>query len=270
MPNNADKNVIENGFINFKINNPLKYLKQFKKFNVDGADTFKITWNWAAFIFGFLWFLYRKLYYWAFIVFISGIAFLYIGSRMFYVILFFLTNDQMGSSEWGVYCALITIKAVWGITGNYIYYKHLKKKFVDAKKKQQSRPSRALNKIGGVNKWVITCSVTLLFIGFIAAIFLPAFSGYQFREGNSKAQSCLRDAVTAQETYYVDNSIYTDSIEDLVGSMYGLIIKEGITVEIISGDKYGYTIVAFHKDGDKKYLIKGPGGTMESSHMKRG
>ena len=84
---------------------------------------------------------------------------------------------------------------------------------------------------------------------------------------NSAAQADLRNAATAQEAYYVDNVTYTDSLENLLGSNYGLIISEGVTLQIISGDKRGYTMVSFHKNGDKKYQIKGPGGIITSEEM---
>ncbi|MFC1839570.1 hypothetical protein ACFL1N_08320, partial [Thermodesulfobacteriota bacterium] len=45
------------------------------------------------------------------------------------------------------------------------------------------------------------------------------------RSRNSAAQSDLRNAATAQEAFYVDHFRYTDSIEDLVGNMYGLFIS---------------------------------------------
>jgi len=87
------------------------------------------------------------------------------------------------------------------------------------------------------------------------------------RSYNAAAQADLRNAMIAQEAYYVDNITYTDSLENLLGSNYGLIISEGVTLQIISGDKRGYTMVSFHKNGDKKYQIKGPGGIITSDKM---
>ena len=259
----------EKDFINFVIKNQLKYIRKFKKFNIDEVDNFKITWNWPAFLFSFWWFLYRKLYHFAFIAIIAGIIFLYLGSRLFFLIIFSITQNRVGSSEWGVYCALLLlflIKIIWGITGNYIYYKYSKKKIIDFKNKQpslsSSEVSRSLGKIGGVNKWVPSCAVILIIISFIAAIYLPNFSGTKISARNSEAQACLKAAVTAQEAYYVDNKTYTDSIENLLGDIYGLNIDQDILLKIISAGEDHYHMIAFHKNGDRKYQIKGPGGTI--------
>ena len=47
-----------------------KYLLKFRKFSVDGIDHFSATWHWPAFLVGFWWLLYRKMYLWAFVYFI--------------------------------------------------------------------------------------------------------------------------------------------------------------------------------------------------------
>jgi len=45
-----------------------RYLAQFKKFNFTGAPRYNLTWHWPAFLFiPFLWFLYRKMYLYAFV-----------------------------------------------------------------------------------------------------------------------------------------------------------------------------------------------------------
>jgi ankyrin repeat protein len=81
--------------------------------------------------------------------------------------------------------------------------------------------------------------------------------------GDDLAQSNLRIAATAQEAYWVDHETYTDSLDKLVGSQYGLYIDKGVTLQIISADKDHYQMIAFDKQGDKKYQINGPGGRIE-------
>jgi hypothetical protein len=104
---------------------------------------------------------------------------------------------------------------------------------------------------------------TVAVTGILSAIAIPQFSAYRTRSYNSAAMADLRNAATAQEAYYVDHMTYTDSLENLTkGRMYGLIISNGVTLRIISGDNRGYTMVSFHKNGDRKYQIKGPGGTI--------
>ena len=104
-----ENSLSEEDFAHFIGKNADKYLLKFRKFNIDGVDKFSVTWHWPAFFFGFLWMLYRKLYLWALVAFaISVISIL--------------------PSEFGL---LIVI--VWGMTGNYIYYKHAKKKILELK-----------------------------------------------------------------------------------------------------------------------------------------
>ncbi len=103
----------------------------------------------------------------------------------------------------------------------------------------------------------------IVIIGILAAIAIPQFSAYRTRSYNSAAQADLRNAATAQEAYYVDNSTYTDSIENLEGAKYGLFISQGVTVQIISAGKDHYQMIAFHDQGNKKYQLTGPGGTLE-------
>lgn len=115
--------------------------------------------------------------------------------------------------------------------------------------------------------WIAFASVVLYvaFIGILSAIAIPQFAAYRTRSYNASAQADLRNAATAQEAYYVDNSTYCDSIDELVGSDYGLYISEGVTVQIIFAAEEYYSMIAFHEQGDRKYQITGPGGTIESS-----
>lgn len=101
-------------------------------------------------------------------------------------------------------------------------------------------------------------------IGILAAIAIPQFNAYRVRSYNASAQADLMYAATAQEAYYIDNKTYTDSIEDLIRSDYGLTFNKGITIEVISGDEYSYKLIAFHEQGNIKYQLEGPGGTVEA------
>ncbi len=124
-------------------------------------------------------------------------------------------------------------------------------------------PVKASGTIGVVLAIIAGVMLFIAIIGILAAIAIPQFSAYRTRSYNSAAQADLRNAATAQEAYYIDNVTYTDSIEDLAGSFYGLYISEGVTVEIISANEDHYHIIAFHEAGNKKYEIIGPGGTIE-------
>ena len=96
--------------------------------------------------------------------------------------------------------------------------------------------------------------------GIIAAISIPQFTAYRARSFNSASQAALMNAATAQEAYYVDNEIYADSIEKLIGNTYGFSPTEGVEVKIQYANKKHYTMVAFHEKANKKYTINGPDG----------
>ena len=218
-----------------------KYLRKFKKFNVGGVDKFAVTWHWPAFFFGFLWMLYRKLYLWALVAFILDIA---ISSLPYYFVL--------------------PMIIVWGMTGNYIYYKHAKKKILKLKTDQPSFDlslmAASLRKMGGVNRWVPYIPVIIIIAGIFAAIAIPQFSAYRMRSYNAAALADLTNACRAQEAHFVDNATYCDSIERLTGDYYGLYLSEDVTVYVESANKDHYLMVAFHEKGNKKYVIAGPDG----------
>ena len=115
-------------FHDFIVEESNKYLTKFSKFYANGRDKFAFTWNWSAFLFTILWMVYIKLYGWALAAyFLSFVPFIN-----------------------------ILLWPVVGVTGNYLYYKHAKKKILNLKTTQtfstSSQMSQALNKIGGVNK----------------------------------------------------------------------------------------------------------------------
>ena len=135
--------ICDDEFIAFIGNNAPKYLLKFKKFNIEGIDNFAATWHWPAFIVGSLWMLYRKLYLWALIAFILSLI------------------PYINIAAW----------MAFGITGNYIYYKHAKKKIFEVKAAQPSSGiSTTLSQIGGVNKWVASIAIIIItsVIGFLA------------------------------------------------------------------------------------------------------
>lgn len=153
IPKPAPK-VKEEDFINFIGKNSHKYLPKFKKFNIDGVDRFSMTWNWSAFFFGFSWMLYRKLYL-CFLVALPTLI--------------------------GTYFFLIAMP-VWGMTGNYIYYRHAKKKILEFKSIHSSSDlssiSNSLRKIGGVKYgWAVVLGI-LWIIGVLGTTVIPPFPGY--------------------------------------------------------------------------------------------
>jgi len=117
------------------------YMRKFRKFNISGIDTFAATWHWPAFFVGFPWTLYRKLYLWA----LGGLL---------------------------VACipviGLILVVLIWPICANYVYYRHARRKILEARSVQPTADiSAALSRIGGTNIWLAILAPLVLLIAYI-------------------------------------------------------------------------------------------------------
>jgi len=130
-----------------------RYLEQFKKFSFTGAPRYNLTWHWPAFLFvPFLWFLYRKMYLYAF-VYAVGPA-----------ISTFFTQDLMVGLVWSIMAA---------VSANYIYYWHVREQVAEIKKKpwlDRAAQERAIQEAGGVQPYVIGVGLVLYAL-FFAALF---------------------------------------------------------------------------------------------------
>ena len=138
--------VAEDDFIAFIGNNAGYYTHEFKKFNSSGMDAFSPTWNWPAFLGGFGWLLYRKMYMWTIIAFV------------------FMLIPYLGLASW----------IALGAVANYLYYQHSKRKILEVRALHQSGEiSVVLSQIGGVNRWVpiagtiFTILLLALFLAFL-------------------------------------------------------------------------------------------------------
>ena len=65
---------------------------------------------------------------------------------------------------------------------------------------------------------LIELLVVILIIAILAAIAIPVFLNQRKKGWTAQVQSTLKNAATAQETYLVDNSVYTGNIADLTGA----------------------------------------------------
>src|SRR5213593_4258357 len=59
---------------------------------------------------------------------------------------------------------------------------------------------------------LIELMVVVLIIAILIAIAIPTFLGARKRAQDRAAQSNLRNALTAEKTYYTDNEIYTTDV----------------------------------------------------------
>jgi prepilin-type N-terminal cleavage/methylation domain-containing protein len=109
---------------------------------------------------------------------------------------------------------------------------------------------------------LIELMIVIAIIGVLAAIAIPQFSSYRKRSFNSAAEADLRNAVTAQEAYYVDHSTYAQIFANIIGATYGLYTSSDVTVGIADADSAGYTMTSHHISGDRTYTFTGPGGSL--------
>ena len=235
--------VTERDFVNFVGDYADKYLRKFKKFNVDGFDKFAWTWHWPAFLFGFWWLLYRKLYVWALI----ALLLLYIPYWIF------------------------VSSLVYGPIANYVFYKHAKRKIVKYKTANApvdpNKAAAALRKKGGVKVWVPILAVFTILVIIFSYVHVH-FWGYRARSYNAAAQLELSNAALAQNVYFEYNEIYADSIDKLIGTKYGLLLNEGVEITVLRADKDSYEMASFHERGKKRYTLVGPHGTVEGKYRK--
>ncbi len=128
-----------------------RYLETFKKFASSGGPRFALSWNWPAFLYiSFLWFLYRKMYFHAFVYAVGPMVSAY------------LTGDMSTGLVWGIMA---------GVTGNYLYYWHCREHIERIKKIEGLSPADrevALKEAGGVQPYVIWVGVALYILFFIS------------------------------------------------------------------------------------------------------
>src|SRR5438067_13930624 len=62
---------------------------------------------------------------------------------------------------------------------------------------------------------LIELMVVVLIIAILIAIAIPTFLGARQRAQDKQAQSNIRNALTTEKTYYVDNQAYTATVASL-------------------------------------------------------
>lgn len=126
-----------------------KYLYNFSKFQAL-RDGFTVTWHWPAFFFGFWWFLYRKMYFWAVVSLL--ITFLPFGNFI----------AQIG----------------YGMSAYYLYYRDCKGKIHAVMSAYPGQNSRdILQEAGGVHGWVKIVGIICFFLQPIWIFFMTIFFG---------------------------------------------------------------------------------------------
>ena len=109
---------------------------------------------------------------------------------------------------------------------------------------------------------LIELMIVIAIIGILAAIAIPQFSAYRQRSYNAAAEADLRNAATAQEAYFVDNSAYSGTIGALQGATFGFYQSNQVTTAVTGTSTTGYTMTSSHSKGSRTYTLSGPGGSI--------
>jgi type IV pilus assembly protein PilA len=107
---------------------------------------------------------------------------------------------------------------------------------------------------------LIELMIVIAIIGILAAIAIPQFSAYRNRAHNAAALSDLKNAITAQEAYFVDTQHYVDAggsigpadlpSAHILSDRYGVRVTknaagtEGVTIALVAGSATGYEMTA--------------------------
>jgi type IV pilus assembly protein PilA len=108
---------------------------------------------------------------------------------------------------------------------------------------------------------LIELMVVVLIIAILLAIAIPTFLGARSKAQDRAAESNLRNALTAEKTYYVDNEAYTDNTSSnltniepsltYIGNVTPAVGKVAVTVDL-TGDTV--TLAAKSASGTCFYL----------------
>ena len=110
------------------------YLPKFDKFQQGGESHFVFTWHWPAFFVPFFWAIYRKLWGWSAIIFISSIFWP-------------LTN------------------ILWGATANYLYFRHSERKIKNVRKKfAPDEIDEQLSEAGGTSSTALAAAILAMLL----------------------------------------------------------------------------------------------------------
>lgn len=95
-----------------------KYLELFERFELDGHSRFRPGWNWGAFVQPFLWALYRKMWLWALLMFVTSVL---LPVSTYVAGSFGIISERLIELS---YLLLAANMVFWAAVGDYLYYRH--------------------------------------------------------------------------------------------------------------------------------------------------
>ena len=90
---------------------------------------------------------------------------------------------------------------------------------------------------------LIELLVVVAIVGILSAIAIPQFAAYRARAFNARVESDVRNAASAQESYFIDNAAYSSSEAELVAA--GLSVSDGVVLTIV-GTATTFTVTGSH------------------------
>ena len=146
------------------------YITRFEDFDRQG-ESWKVSWNWAAFLFTGVWALYRRMY----------------GSFVMWWVMATILVVFEKSSNAQIHQALaVVVGVLWlgfGAFANALYHRKVRARMAAALKASTdaARVTKRLRVGGGVHAWVPIAFGGIPVIGIVAAVALPAYQDYSKR-----------------------------------------------------------------------------------------
>jgi hypothetical protein len=131
------------------------YVERFRIFGAAPGERFRLTWHWPAFGVGWLWYLYRKMYFHAAVFLVGGLVPMYLGAGL------------IGAVIWNCFAA---------ISANFLYYMHVKLNLALIQQRVGAdKPKRdaLIADVGGIQPYVWWLGIGLMVMAIAYSIMQP-------------------------------------------------------------------------------------------------